>query len=1357
MGWSKEWCENWQQFERLIRKNFGVQWSNPLVLTKWMAMTHEPNVPAELFITECRSLLSHFSDRAQVSEYMLLDMVYTKLHVNHRVKILRENVNSFEELIDRCRDYESAWRSAGLFQSAADDLVVPFNSKASSNTVKLSSSSAPQSVFVNSSPTASPKLVCPVHAKSTNHTWENCNQNPASPKFKPKSSNKPANSTKQPNSSLSQPTSSNSIAPSSTNQQSATASASPPPITCFKCHQVGHISTNCPNAASSNNAGPHVASIYINMPGSRKRMYAMTSMNDITTKVMLDPGSSDCILDHRSYDLLKDRCAKSDMMDCVVKMANGQEIPSKCYTVMVNLTMGVGLTARTFDFPFLYTLDCPFETSILGLDFFEFADLDVDYKRRHWCFRDNPECKFPDVSSIETADVEFSLKENEADALDEAGKKMLQDVIAPFSEVFEDFGPPTTLGVHRIQTGNAEPIASYAYPIPAKRRLKVQEMLVDMQENGIIEPCESAWAAPLIIVQKPSGDLRPCVDYRKLNAVTKTDRYPMPTIEQLLFRTDKRNFVSLLDLKSGFWQIPVAEEDRDKTAFVCEFGLFRYLRMPFGLKGAPATFQRAMDAFARSIPTVRVHAYLDDLIVISPTFNQHLKDLQTVFEQMRKMNLRVNRDKCQFVCQQFKYLGHIVTTEGIQTDPSKVSAIAELPAPRNVKQVQSFVSSCSWYRRFIPNFAKIAKPLTDLTKKKLQWTWGQDQQNAFDELKRLITSAPCLAPADDSLPFFLYTDASNYAIGAMLCQKTDDKGCRAIEYASRLLLPAERNYSTTEREALAIVWAMERFRGYIECNHVTVMTDHQALKWLMNIKSPQGRLARWALKIQGYDAEIAYISGSENDVADMLSRPPVPDDVLVEISALEVSFESASVANLRAQQLADPEIAKIITVLEASSPPPIEFDRWTGRGFILSQGILFKCSSDDELEDPQLYAPKEMRPQILKDCHNNDTSGHLGIRRTFARVAQKFYWPGMQKDITDHVRFCSTCQRYKPSNQPPPGLLQTPAPQRRFETVAVDLFGPLPITPRGNRWILSVEDIATRYVEFFPLQEATAEACAITLVNEYFLRYGLARKLISDNGTQFVSFIMQYTAERFGIKQNLIPVHHPQSNPVERKHRDLKTILAIAVQQNHQDWDSWLPATRFAMNTAITQATGFSPSYLVFASEPRNAMSINNDIRPISTTENVTGEIVAHFKCLEQAMQCARDTIALDQDRRRASLSEAEAKLPVFNVGDKVMVKNYALSSSAKGLTDKFFPRRDGPYEIVTKCSPTSYEIAAPDRLNVVLGKYHVIDMELYKGQDGVDDAVMPKKKRGRPRKNPETNVSPSPVASASGGVVANE
>ena len=898
----KQTVHTWIEFERIIKFNFGEQWTNPLVMSKFFALVHQPHVTGELFVSECRGLLSHLSAAAQVSQHFQIDMIYAKLHVNLRGRFTRAEINNFDELIARCRSTESLWREAGLMPTIANTIIQPVRPPV----VATAFTSKPISTN-NSSSGPTTEFRCPQH-KSNKHQWERCRFNPASPFYEPPGVSQAQNFNQQtvPKqlASATPPPNNNNIARSSpimatAQPLSALANANLP--RCFKCHATGHISSNCPSARADPPKSEKVESAAVNfdLPFPRSRIYTTANFNGFQQKAMIDGGSSHCQLNTATYDHLKGTCLFEER-NCVVTLGNGLQYNTRSYVLLVSVTIGNDQYSETFDFPFIYSPDEPFPEVMIGLDLIGYANIDVDYAKRHWCFRNHSDIKFPALNCISSHAVQFILQDGEATMVDNSVRQQLQEMMAPYAEVFEDFGPPSTLGTHRIPTGKAEPVASHPYQIPAKRRFRVQQLLTEMEANNIIEPCESPWAAPLVCIVKPSGDLRLCVDYRKLNAVTAFDRYPMPSIEQLLFRTDKRNCVSLLDLKSGFWQIPVAEEDRDKTAFTCGFGLYRFTRMPFGLKGAPATFQRAMDSFARSIPNVRVYPYLDDLIVISPSPEQHLQDLNTVFNRFDQTNLRVNRDKCQFFCQEFKYLGHIVTPEGIRTDPSKVAAIIDFAPPRNIKQLQSFISTCSWYRRFVPDFAKIAKPLTALLAKDQKFVWSALQQAAFLEIKQMITTAPCLATADVDKPFFLFTDASSYALGAVLCQGSPEAPV-PIEYASRLLIPAERNYNTTDREALAIIWALDKFRGYLECNHVLIMTDHQALKWLMNLKSPHGRLARWSLEIQGYDAQIQYIPGKQNVIADMLSRPFLSDELMIEVAACEVSFGSTSVADIRAK------------------------------------------------------------------------------------------------------------------------------------------------------------------------------------------------------------------------------------------------------------------------------------------------------------------------------------------------------------------------------------------------------------------------------------------------------------------------
>ncbi|GFY21582.1 retrovirus-related Pol polyprotein from transposon 17.6 [Trichonephila clavipes] len=520
----------------------------------------------------------------------------------------------------------------------------------------------------------------------------------------------------------------------------------------------------------------------------------------------------------------------------------------------------------------------------------------------------------------------------------------------------------------------------------------------------------------------------------------------------------------------------------------------------------------------------------------SSSSQKHLRNIwkisKKVFERLSIFKLHANRDKCHFACDRVKYLGFWITKKGIEADQDKISAIQKIPVPTNVKEVQSLLQTCSWFRRYVPNFADIARPLSSLTKKKVQWHWGPEQQESFETLKVRLMTPPILKQADGSKPFTIHTDASSYALGAVLLQGSGPDE-HVIEYASRLMIPAERNYSTTEREALAVVWALEKFRGYVENQQIFLASDHQPLKWLLSIKSPSGRLARWALKIQSFNLKIDYTPGKANVVADMLSRPSYTEGAASDVCAITVDMPSKKSSDIRKGQLEDEELKKIIDCFESMDKDE-NFANYISRGYLMNQGILYRYSPESE-EEAQLVVPAQERERI-QEYHDAPTAGHYGLENTYKKISSRYYFQGMKK-------FMSTSRLVLNAiviNQKPAGLLRTPAYAQRFETLAVDLFGPLQETPTVKKWIFIVEDTSIKWVELFALAEATAENCAKTLIEEVLLRYGLPRRLISDNGPQFISAVMQLTCDLLEITQDLIPVYHPQANTSERKNRNFE-------------------------------------------------------------------------------------------------------------------------------------------------------------------------------------------------------------------------
>ncbi|XP_062528800.1 retrovirus-related Pol polyprotein from transposon 17.6 [Bombyx mori] len=967
--------------------------------------------------------------------------------------------------------------------------------------------------------------------------------------------------------------------------------------------------------------------------------------------------------------------------------------------------------------------------TLLGVDFLVAAGLAIDFDTSTWRYQGSErvfplEFEYPsDLTPCSAADF---LREDEGTMLCPPERDRLATLLQCNEDIFRPGGDPTPYAEHRIDTGDHAPISVPPYRLTPARREVMKTELDKMLADGIIEECESAWTSPAVLVPKKDNGIRFCVDYRKLNAVTKTDNYPLPLIDELLQLTKRHCFMTSIDLKAGYWQVQVRPADRDKTAFITPFGTFRFTRMPFGLKNAPSTFQRLIDRFrsGSSLQGIVLLAYLDDLLIISEDFESHLEDLRKVFERLRLFGLRANRAKCFFARPEINYLGHVITPEGIKPDPSKVDAVLQMASPRNLKHLKSFLQTCSWFRKFIPNFSQVAQPLTKLTRKNESWRWDSQQQEAFQCLKDRLTSAPILVQADYTKPFVLRTDASNYALGAVLLQGEgiDEK---PIEYASRLLIPAEKNYTTTEKEALAVVWATDKFRGYLDGHPVYVKSDHQPLKWLLTLKTPNGRLIRWAMKLQALDIHYEYTPGKANVVADTLSRPQCDDTILdsCDVCNVIVDLPRISSADLRTEQLDDPEVAKIITSLE--DPEPVS-TQWLDRGYLMNQGVLYRYLPDSDSDQPQLVVPITMREKILQEFHDAPTAGHQGVERTFNRISHNYYFVGMRKYIADYLKNCEECQRYKASNQKPFGLLQTPVLNQRGEVLAIDLFGPLPEGERGEKWVLLVEDTATRWVELFALREATAEVCAPVLINEYFLRYGFPRRIISDNGVQFISATMQQCMFILGIKQNLIPLYHPEANPAERKNRDLRTQLSILVKNEHRSWPKFLSSVRFSMNSATCATTGASPAQVMFAREMRTPFDAQRDFRGILDKENFLPQITPYLRRFLDNWDSIRDRAEHHQDDRKLQSDKSRLSGPSYQVGDLVLLSTHLLSDAAKGRTKKFMPKRDGPYQISNIGWNEIPEIFASTGLGLVgiglgvLGAYNYVkndgDNRRYKG-----------------------------------------
>ncbi|UYV65871.1 K02A2.6-like, partial [Cordylochernes scorpioides] len=485
-------------------------------------------------------------------------------------------------------------------------------------------------------------------------------------------------------------------------------------------------------------------------------------------------------------------------------------------------------------------------------------------KNQTLCFGSQP----AEVNLIEESEQkeheepQFQIIEN----LSYKEKEQLKQVLEKYADLFSLGLGRSKLAKHRIDTEGAKPIKHKQYRVSAKEREIIKEQIDEMLRDGIIRPSSSPWSFPVILVKKRDGKYRFCVDHRKLNNVTVKDVYPIPRIDEVLDTLQGSKYFSAIDLKSGYWQVEVEEKDKEKTAFTTAHGLYEFNVMPFGLCNAPATFERNMENMLGNLRWQICLCYLDDVIIYSSDFSTHLKRKKAVLRCFREANLKLNNKKCQFAFEELEILGHITNQHGIKPAEHNIKAIRDFPWPKKIKEVQSFLGICSYYRKFIKGFSKIADPLTSLIKKNVPFTWTENQEKAFQTLKVALINPPILGHFDPNAITYIHTDASNIGLGATLVQKFGDKEM-VISYLSRTLSKPEQNYSTTEKECLAVVWSMSKLRPYLYGRHFKIVIDH-ALCWLKNLKDPTGRLARWQLKIQEYNFEIIHKSGKKHLDAD---------------------------------------------------------------------------------------------------------------------------------------------------------------------------------------------------------------------------------------------------------------------------------------------------------------------------------------------------------------------------------------------------------------------------------------------------------------------------------------------------------
>ena len=874
---------------------------------------------------------------------------------------------------------------------------------------------------------------------------------------------------------------------------------------------------------------------------------------------------------------------------------------------------------------------------------------------------------------------------------------------------------------HMIDTGDSMPVRQQPYRTPMVQRERIAQLIQQMQEQGVVKPSCSPWASPIVLVPKRDGSTRFCVDYRRLNSVTKKDVYPLPHIQDILDTLGQAKCFTTLDLSSGYWQVELDTESRAKTAFTSHCGLFEFTRMPFGLCNAPATFQRLMQVVLAGLEWDFCFVYVDDILVASKSFDEHLLHLKLVFERLRQAGLRLKPTKCNFLRAEVPYLGYVISKTGIRPDPAKTDKVRNFPTPTDPTSVRSFVGLASYYRRFVPQFASVAAPLHRLTKKDVAFEWSSECEAAFSKLKSLLTEAPVLVYPrfGKGEHFLLETDASGVGLGAVLSQQQSDGRYHPIAYASRSLQPSEKNYAISELETLAIVWAVKYFRPYLLGYPCTVLTDHAACVSLLNTPRPSSKLARWAMTLQEMDLSIKHRSGHTNASADALSRFPVDTATVSAVTAgadsslsepaTEIVSDASCLLELsestrqKLDKLADlqkscPELRdQFLYLTEEGLPEDEKACRKIvaeSRYFDIVDGVLHH-------ESPHfpgrwcVAVPVDMRQSLMEDAHSGLLAGHLAEKRVYDRLRRAYWWKGMRRDVRKHCRSCLACGTRKGTGRASHPPLQPIPVSGPFSCVGVDILK-LPQTYDGNQYVVVFVDYLTKWVEAFPTADQKAETIAKLLVEQVICRHGAPERLLSDRGANFLSDLIAEVCRLLKIQKINTSGYHPQTDGlVERFHQTLIQMLSLYVEKHGRDWDQYLPFLLYAYRVSLQESVRESPFFLLYGRDPRQPIDEalccpTTRLSCAIDSEDYRSELV---RGLSDAWKAAAQCVTTAQAKQKR-VYDRRAKHVDYRVGDRVLVHMpHEATGKAAKLARPFF----GPYRVLGVTS-TNAEVRLVDK-----------------------------------------------------------
>lgn len=877
---------------------------------------------------------------------------------------------------------------------------------------------------------------------------------------------------------------------------------------------------------------------------------------------------------------------------------------------------------------------------LLGREFIDTPHLTVTFNRSLQMSYDKP---MNDILNIEVTEQASPL-DIVSDNLDASLSYAIKDELLGILHTYVCFAGEIEDIPYQFEIQLIDPNKSFYFTprrLAWNERGEVRRIIDGLRQKGIIRPSNSNFCSPIVLVKKKNNTYRMCIDYRTLNKITVKDRYPLPLVEDQIEELSGKSYFTSLDLKDGFHHVPINESSIKFTSFVTPDGQYEYLKLPFGLANAPAAFQRCINIiFKPLLDAKKVQIYFDDVMIATSTIEENLEIVKEVLHLLARYGLELNFGKCQFLKREIEYFGYNISENGITLNELKVEAIRKFPQPQTVKQLQSFLGLTSYFRKFIANYARIAKSLYDLIKKDVPFTFGENELRAFEILQEKLTNCPVLALYNPKAPTELHTDASSYGYGAVLLQRQQDGQMHPVMYHSRRTTATESRYHSYELETLAIVYALERFRVYLQGIPFVVITDCSAVQLALSKKDVNPRISRWCMILQNYNYVIEHRSSDRMRHVDALSR-----NVLI-IEPL--SFDQILVY----KQLQDCNITKIQEELEVR-----ESDK-----FELRNGVVYRKRNGRIY----FYVPDSMIQDVIRMCH--DEIGHVGPEKTIDLINKTYWFPGMRVRVKDYISNCVKCLTYSVPTGKVEGKLHVyEKGSRPFETLHIDHYGPLEKVGHGFKYIFIVIDAFTKYTIIYPVKSTVTKE-VIACLRQYFHHFGICRRIVSDRGSSLVSDEFACYLKQLNIDHIKVASATPRSNgQVERVNRFLRSILSKLSSEGK--WIDFIGRSQFSLNNTLHKAIGTTPSLILFGSEQYGFTddSLKEYFHAIQDSDIDRSVLREHAIVKTRAMQEYNKRI---YDKRHKEPN-------VYKIGDFVMVKNVI---TTPGVNQKLAPKYKGPY-----------------------------------------------------------------------------